>query len=352
MNSLKSLPTILMYAKLLRCITLWFVLAGLGHAQTINWGSPVWSNLLDSTGATLASDSYAFELGTFGSFVPTDSNITSWSANWKAFDQASYSPAAGYFGSSATMNPTTGLSSNSIGGSTDFAGQSAYLFVRNTEGTNGAFSTSGEYLLARNASWTFPVLASSPNPGCCDNALPLEWSVSDLVTTNTCVAPVANVPTLQTGAVGSSGLVYASGSIFQWDLYANSNSSNDRGSAYTAVNVVGNVTIDPASVFKIVLHDGGDFTDAFWKTQHTWSDIFAASGITGSWSAAQIAVYSSSDCCNPLEVGSYGKFSYSGGSLTFTPVPEPTGAFIGLLLAGGLLRRHRSQAPPRTQALI
>ena len=86
---------------------------------------------------------------------------------------------------------------------------------------------------------------------------------------------------------------------------------------------------------------GGDFTDAFWKTQHTWSDIFAASNISGSWSAAQIAVYSSSDCCNPLEVGSYGKFSYSGSSLTFTPVPEPTGAFIGLLLAGCLLRRHR-----------
>ena len=330
-----------MNTKILRCTMLWLALAGLGRAQTIDWGSPVWSNLLDSSGTALASGSYAFELGTFGSFVPLDSNISSWSANWKPFDQASYSQTAGYFGSSATMDSITGHSSNSIGGSTDFSGQSAYLFVRNTAGDGGTFASSGEYLLARNASWTFPVLASSPNPGCCDNALPLEWSVSDLVANNTCIAP-ANVPTLKTGVAGSSGLVYAEGSIFQWDLYADSNSSNERGTAYSAVNVVGNLTVDPNAIFKIILHDGGDFTDAFWQTQHTWSDIFAATGsLSGSWSTSQLAVYSSGDCCNPLAIGSYGGFSFSGTALTFTPAPEPSGAIISLLLAGGLLRRHR-----------
>ena len=335
--------------KILRCIALWLALAGLGQAQTIDWGSPVWSQLLDSSGAALASGSYAFELGTFGSFVPTDSNISSWSANWKPFDQASYSQTDGYFGSSATMNPSTGVSSNSIGGSTNFAGQSAYLFVRNTTGDPaGSFATSGQYLLARNASWTFPVLASSPNPGCCDNALPIEWSVSDLVANNTCITTPTDVPLIKTGVVGtgtgSSGLVYASGSVFQWDLYADSNSTNARGTAYSGVNVVGNLSIDPNAIFKIVLHDGAQFTDAFWKTQHTWSDIFAATGITsGSWTTSQLAVYSSSDCCNPLDVSKYGRFSYSGGALTYSPVPEPTGAIIGLLLAGGLLRRQRHQ---------
>jgi len=137
-------------------------------------------------------------------------------------------------------------------------------------------------------------------------------------------------------------LVYASGSVFQWDLFSDSDSSNARGTAYTGVNVVGNLTVDPNAIFKIVLHDGADFTKEFWKTQHTWTDIMAATGITTrTWNTSQIAVYSSSDCCNPLDVGTYGRFSYSGGSLTYSPVPEPTGAIVGLLLAAGLLRRRR-----------
>ena len=339
-----------MNAKVLRCIMLWVALAGLGQAQTIDWGSPVWSKLLDNSGAALASGSYVFELGTFVSdvpnFTPTDSNISSWSSYWKPFDRATYSQDAGYFGSEATMNPTTGLSSNSIGGSTDFAGQTAYLFVRNTAGTDGAFSTSGQYLLARNASWTFPVLAASPGSGCCDHTLPLQWSVSDLVANNTCTTPT-DVPLIKTGVMGtgtgSSGLVYASGSVFQWDLFSDSDSSNARGTAYTGVNVVGNLTVDPNAIFKIVLHDGADFTKEFWKTQHTWTDIMAATGITTrTWNTSQIAVYSSSDCCNPLDVGTYGRFSYSGTTLTYSPVPEPTGAIVGLLLAAGLLRRRRA----------
>ncbi len=348
-DPLKTPSAMFMNTQFLRHLALWLASAALGHAQTIQWGSPVWSKLLDNsvTETALASGSYAFELGTFGSFVPTDDNIVNWAANWKPFDTATYREAKGYFGSSAIMDPLTGLSSNSIGGQTNFAGQSAFLWVRNTAGANGAFSTAGQYVLARNASWTFPVLNPSPGSGCCENELPLQWSVSDLVANETCPAAPTDVPIIKTGTTGNSGLVYSAGSVFQWDLNSHITDPADRGTAYAGVDVVGNITIEPNAIFKIILHDGGDFSDPFWKEQHTWNNILTATGgITATWNPSQVLVYNSDDCCNPLAVGDYGRFSFSGSSLTFTPVPEPTGAIVSLLLAGGLLRRHRPAVRP------
>ena len=40
-------------------------------------------------------------------------------------------------------------------------------------------------------------------------------------------------------------------------------------------------------------------------------------------------------------VNSLGSFSINGSYLTYTTVPEPTSALVGVLLAAGLLRRKR-----------
>jgi hypothetical protein len=44
---------------------------------------------------------------------------------------------------------------------------------------------------------------------------------------------------------------------------------------------------------------------------------------------------------NSLFTGANGSFSFTGSTLTWTAVPEPTSALAGLLIAAGLLRRRR-----------
>lgn len=61
-----------------------------------------------------------------------------------------------------------------------------------------------------------------------------------------------------------------------------------------------NCAVTGSSVFKVALASGQSFTDAFWNSNHTWSDIF----ITG-----------------------------SGKILSWAAVPEPTGAIPGCLWA-------------------
>lgn len=153
----------------------WCLLAaGSGHGQTLDWGSEVFSDLVDSQGDTLDSV-FVFELGAFvDGFVPDETNVGLWHQNWMVFDQASYNASLGYFTSTVTMNDDGSSSYNPS--SISFEGLSAYLWIRNsTDPVEGT-----EWLLARAASWVFP----NAVPGCCDNEPPLQWSVSDLATTD------------------------------------------------------------------------------------------------------------------------------------------------------------------------
>lgn len=142
-------------------------------AQTLDWGSAVFSELVDSEGQTL-DNTFVFELGAFvGGFVPDETNVDDWLSYWRVFDQAAYNPSLGYFTSQVNMlDDGTSDSSYLTSGSLSFEGLGAYLWVRNgddpVEGT--------EWLLTRADNWTFPTAI----PGCCDNGTPLQWSVSDL----------------------------------------------------------------------------------------------------------------------------------------------------------------------------
>jgi hypothetical protein len=145
------------------------------QAQTLNWGSEAFSDLTDSNGNTLDESLFVFELGSFvNGFVPDDSNTDEWFLNWRVFDTASYEQDNGYFSSTVYIeNDVT--SSNPSASTISFAGLEAYIWIRNdedpVEGT--------EWFLARASDWTFPTTGGD----CCDTEV-IEWSVSDLTTTD------------------------------------------------------------------------------------------------------------------------------------------------------------------------
>jgi len=155
-------------------------------AQTIDWGSPMFSDLVDSTGKKL-DPGYSFEIGAFVSdFTPDQTNVTEWAANWHTFDSAAYNKDLGYFTSSVQM-AAGGQSSNPLFANLglNFQDLHGYLWIRNSNiplpGT--------QWLLARAASWIFPTYA-----GCCANTPPLQWSVSDLTSTTPVYGKQGGIP--------------------------------------------------------------------------------------------------------------------------------------------------------------
>ncbi len=60
------------------------------QASSVFWGSAFNDNLFDSNGVALDA-TYSFEIGTFGTFVPTYQNVDQWAANWHVIDRA-YDP--------------------------------------------------------------------------------------------------------------------------------------------------------------------------------------------------------------------------------------------------------------------
>ena len=140
---------------------------------------------------------------------------------------------------------------------------------------------------------------------------------------------------------------FASGSIFDWQLdTAQASPDTNRGVAYDGVNtgsVVGPET--GGAIFKIML-GSSNYSDTFWSTSHTWSDIFknvTGSTVLTSWAS----IFTSFDGSNGIDstgnVAGHGYYTLGGNSLTWSAVPEPSSALAGLLLAAGLLHRRRER---------
>lgn len=149
-----------------------FLLQGSGRASTIFWDSAFNDRLFDSQGNSL-DDSFSFELGSFGGFVPTFENMHQWAANWKVFDRAFAPDAEGWnsvdqFFTGTVVHDSLGHSSSPDAIPTDvFAqGETAYLWVFNSK----AIQPSSEWALLLDASsagnlaniWAFPDPADPP----------------------------------------------------------------------------------------------------------------------------------------------------------------------------------------------
>ncbi|MEO8617438.1 MAG: autotransporter-associated beta strand repeat-containing protein [Luteolibacter sp.] len=147
----------------------------------------------------------------------------------------------------------------------------------------------------------------------------------------------------------TASINYNAGSIFEWNLTGTgtvSTPNGTRGTDYDAVNTA-SVT-GGSAIFRVVLNGSQNFSDAFWDTDRTWSDIFTNVG--GGTPTDISAIFSSFEYSNAAGAVSgvttaQGAFSFTGGSgtdLKWTAVPEPTSALAGLLITAGLLRRRRN----------
>ena len=144
----------------------------------------------------------------------------------------------------------------------------------------------------------------------------------------------------------SGNLNYNTGSIFEWDLNAapadNNGSTPNQG---TYGQVAADSVTGPSTgsvVFKIVL-GGNAFTDAFWNTDKSWTNIFTVGGssysLTSLFAADNFSGSGGVDSTG--HVAGEGYFTLNNSTLTWTAVPEPTSALAGLLISAGMLRRRR-----------
>lgn len=168
--------------RLILALTLLVLSAAKLPARTIDWGGAVGDTLVTSTGTPL-TDSFVFELGTFGSFVPTEANLDQWAANWKIFDHAiapaanGWDSALGFFTGSATLQ-TNGTSSNSppLPQFTFAQGEQAYIWVYNSL----TISSLTEWALITNNGLDGNPLDDWTMPSHSDQTLqPLDWRVSN-----------------------------------------------------------------------------------------------------------------------------------------------------------------------------
>ncbi len=152
-------------------------------------------------------------------------------------------------------------------------------------------------------------------------------------------------PTAQASGDGltvSGNLNFESGSIFEWDLNAG---SSDPGAGLSNQGSYGqvastSVTLPAAGsvVFKIVL-GGNSFTDEFWNTHKQWSNLFTVGGSAYSLESLFSATNFSGAVAANGVVANQGYFTFSGSTLHWAAVPEPSGALAGLLISAALFRR-------------
>ena len=136
-----------------------------------------------------------------------------------------------------------------------------------------------------------------------------------------------------------STLNYGAGSIFEWDLNASASNTGTSNQG-TYGQVVANGTVSGTSVFNVVL-GSNSFSDAFWDTNKTWSNIFAGTSAPANL-ASIFTTFGGTNVASDGTVAGQGAFTFNGSNtLTWTAVPEPTTALAGLLLGAGLLRRRR-----------
>jgi MYXO-CTERM domain-containing protein len=123
------------------------------------------------------------------------------------------------------------------------------------------------------------------------------------------------------------------GSTFSWDI-------NSTGTTYD--KLVAPSLAGGDAVFRIVVADSM-FLNAFWGLDQTWTDIFTTDGSAAiaDWAGLfNVSVVDSSFAA--LDTSSYGSFSISDSSLSWTVIPEPGAALLGSLGLLTLLRRRRN----------
>lgn len=285
-------------------------------------------------GITFDSTAGAFLLG--GNRITLGGNVTNNDADLQTINMdlilsatRTFSAASGDLAVGGVISGTGGLAKTGDNALT-LSGQNSYFGVTSVDA--GTLSVNGNQLSATGA---VNVASGAKLYG---NGI--LGGATTIVGTHSSGAAAGAVGTTQTF---SSSLVYSPGSIFEWDL--------DVTSSTTEIHdkIVANSLAGSGAVFKILLASGDSFADAFWDTSRNWlaSDLFGINNAT----ANLAAIFSSAATtahfnANPVQ-GSFSFTSTGGGTgnqLTWTAVPEPTSALVGMLLGAGLLRRRRARS--------
>lgn len=117
---------------------------------------------------------FRFEIGVFiNGFTPTSANTSQWAANWRSPQRTRYNPNTGVRQFNAEFVVEDNVTPFTVGAA-------AYLW-----GFRGNAS-SGEWILIRNTTWTWP----APNPF---NPFPLSWNAADAAAPSTGVVILGSV---------------------------------------------------------------------------------------------------------------------------------------------------------------
>lgn len=152
----------------------------------------------------------------------------------------------------------------------------------------------------------------------------------------------ANAQASGTALDFGSTLALGSNSIFDWTLNAQAadpGATTSNFGSYSQVAVGG--AVSGTSVFNIIL-GSGSFSDAFWTTSKTWTNVLSGSGLTNL--AGVFPTFSGANVTSSGLASNGGQFTFNGTNLdyTFSAIPEPSSVLAGLLLATGLMRRRRA----------
>lgn len=138
-------------------------------------------------------------------------------------------------------------------------------------------------------------------------------------------------------------LTYGDGSIFAWNLSTVTtdpgNGASNQGT-YDRVNTNVLSAATGTETFQVIL-GGSSFTDAFWDTNKSWTNVFSV--VSTGTIASVFDTFGGSGVATDGTVAGQGQFSLSGNTLNWTSsaIPEPTSALAGVLLGFGLIRRRR-----------
>ena len=300
------------------------------NADTTKWTA---TNLTTSSGAITA-----FNVGGTGEFTATDFNTlkslsnTSNSADIRGFRSGSLigmdttnAGSGGFSYSDSIANTTAGTLGFAKLGTNVLNLGGSHTYTGNTLVRSGTLNLTGS--LSAGSSVNVSSGATLTGGGSIGGALTVSGTHSP--------GPTSGVPGSQ--AIGGS-LSYQTASIFEWNLNANNNTDT---SGYD--RVLGNgatLTIASSTILRILLGSDVDMqNNPFWsqyRTTQTWSDVFGGfSSVTGSFGSIEVIG-------GPSDLAQRGFFTTSGGSISFTAVPEPSGVIIGFLLATGSFYRRRS----------
>lgn len=271
-------------------IALLLLPGALAAQVSINWGSGfATDNIVESNGTSYAStgNGFTYEIGTFGSFTPTASNIDQWAANWHVFDGGPFfynstTPTGWYYGS-AQLNSSQNSTSTYAGADNSYTfgvGQQAYVWVYN-DNDYANIDTTTEWALYTNliSSSFFDTAWQMPNAS--GFGVPRTWFVT-------------NADTAVWGGV-DSGADVGAGNIIQTPSTYHVQTAGFTAGVYWDLN-----GSNPGAI------DSGTTAPGTWNSSNTnWSNDPDGNIATGAFTQYKVATFSANDGGTGAATGSF-----------------------------------------------